>query len=328
MVSQYLFDFGRRRGFVAQRRFEAAATREQQQLIDLDLIFEVSQRYFDVLQARQLVRVYEKAVEERKIHLHEAQIKANAGLRPQLDVYITEAEVQRAQLHLVDARNAQADTLVAFDNALGLGGRSPGYDLVDVLSYSQITETLEALLQDAMRLRPDMKALKNEARAMGAQIDEYRSDYLPTVNAVGGYSAVGTGLPVTNNFNVGLEITWPIFNGYLTTHQVAEATLRRKAIESQIEDLRQRIILEVKTAFLNWQASLQRIVHAERTLAASRGELELAEKRYAAGLGDIVELEDAQRNYTADDAAYTNALYNFSVAKAAVDNATARVLPR
>ena len=132
-ISQYLFDFGRRRGFVTERRFEAAATEEQQQLVDLDLVLEVSQRYFDLLKAKQLVRVFEKAVEERQFHLHEAQVKAEAGLRPQLDMYVTEAEVERAQLHLVDARNSEADALVAFDNSLGLGGESPNYQLVDVL---------------------------------------------------------------------------------------------------------------------------------------------------------------------------------------------------
>src|SRR5579863_633668 len=77
-LSQYLLDFGRRRGFVNQRRFEAAATREQEAVVDLQLIFEVSHRYYDVLQAKRLVHVYEKAVEERKLHLHEAQVKAKA----------------------------------------------------------------------------------------------------------------------------------------------------------------------------------------------------------------------------------------------------------
>jgi len=325
-VSQYLLDFGRRRGFVAERRFEADATAEQQQLVNLQLIFDVSQRYFNVLETRQLVRVYVKAVEERRYHLHEAEVKANAGLRPQIDVYLTEAEVQRAQLHLVDARNAEDDAVVAFDNALGLGGSSPNYQLVDVLTYSPVTEQLGSLLGDAMRFRPDMKALADQARAMGARITQYRSDYFPTVNGVAGYSAMGTGLPAVNNFDVGIVISWPIFNSFLTTHQVAEAQFQQRAIQSQMEDLRQRILLQVKTAFLDWQASLQRITRAERTLAASRAELELAEKRYAAGLADIVELEDAQRSYTADDAAYTNALYGFSIAKAAVDQATARSL--
>jgi outer membrane protein TolC len=45
-ISQYLLDFGRRHGFVAERRFEADATAERQQLVDLNLIFDVSQRYF------------------------------------------------------------------------------------------------------------------------------------------------------------------------------------------------------------------------------------------------------------------------------------------
>src|SRR5260370_28519599 len=57
-LSQYLLDFGRRRGFVEQRRFEAAAARDEQQLVNLDLIFAVSQRYFDVLPSRQLTQVY------------------------------------------------------------------------------------------------------------------------------------------------------------------------------------------------------------------------------------------------------------------------------
>ena len=325
-ISQYLFDFGRRRGFVKERRLEADAAQQQAQLVDLDLILEVSERYFALLKAKQLIRVYEKAVEERQFHLHEATVKAKAGLRPELDVYVTKAEVERAQLHLVDARNAEADAIAAFDNALGLGGRSPNYALTDVLWYANINETMDSLMKSAMELRPDFAALRAQAAAMGAQVKEYRSDYYPTVNAVGGYSAFGTGLPAVNNFNVGIVITWPIFNSFLTSHEVEEARLRQKAVESQIEDLRQQIVLQVKTTFLNWQSAVQRIHFAEHALAASRAQLDLAEKRYATGLADVVELEDAQRNFTDDDAAYADALYGFSIAKASVDQATGRSL--
>jgi outer membrane protein TolC len=72
---------------------------------------------------------------------------------------------------------------------------------------------------------------------------------------------------------------------------------------------------------------VQRIEFAGKALAASSVELQLAEKRYQAGLSDIVELEDAQRHYTNDDAAYANAIYNLSLAKAVVDQAVARSLP-
>jgi len=327
-LSQFLFDFGRRHAFVAQRRFESQAAFAQRRLADLDLTFEVSQCYFRLLEAKQLVRVYEKAVEQRKFHLHEAKVKATAGLRPQLDVYLTRAEVERAQLHLVDARNDQADAKVALDNAMGLSESAPDYQLADVLTYSPITQKLNPLIATALRLRPDMQMLDDEVRAMGARIVEYRSDYFPTVNAAGGYAALGTGLPVANNFNVGLVITWPIFNSFLTTHQVEESRLRQDAAKDAVEDLRQRVILQVHTAYLDWQAALQRIDRAQKTLIASRAELELAEKRYETGLTNIVELEDAQRHYTYDDAAYANALYGFSVSKAMVDEATAQSLPQ
>ncbi len=325
-VSQFLFDFGRRHGFVAQRKFEAASVAASEQLDKLDLIFEVSQRYFEVLQAKELIRVYEKAVEQRQYHLHEAQVKAHAGLRPQLDVYVTQAEVERAQLHLVDARNDYADAKVGLNNALGLSDRAPEYHLADVLTYSPVEEKLQPLLAIAMRQRPDLKALDEQAKALAAQVVEYRSDYYPTASAVGGYSTMGTGLPAANNYNVGILITWPIFNSFLTTDQITESNAKQRAVRDAIEDLQQRIILEVQTTFLNLQAALQRISRAEKALAASRVELELAEKRYETGLTNIVELEDAQRYYTYDDAAYAGALYGFSVAKAAVNRATGRPL--
>jgi outer membrane protein len=325
-LSQFLVDFGRRHGFVSQRQFEAAAAAAYQRLTELDLIFEVSQRYFALLQAQRLITVYEKAVEQRQYHLHEAQVKANAGLRPQLDTYVTEAEVERAQLHLVDARNDDEDARVGLDNAMGLSDSAPAYEPADILTYHTINDELQVLLETAFRTRPDLTALQDQAKAMGAEIVQYQSDYYPSANAVAGYSALGTGTPAANNFNAGIVITWPIFNSFLTTDQIAEARLRQHAILGAIEDLRQEIILQVHTAYLNWQASLQRITHAEKTLAASSAELELAEKRYEAGLTSIIELEDAQRSYTEDDAAYADALYGFSITKAAVDRATGRSL--
>lgn len=325
-VSQFLFDFGRRHGFVAQRQFDARAADKRARLSQLRLIFEVSQRYFALLRAKQLIRVYQKAIEQREFHLREAQVKAKVGLRPELDVYVTTAELERAKLHLIDARNEQDDAKVALDNAMGLSEQSPQYQAANILTYSPFTGNVNDLLRTAFALRPDLQMLEDQARAMGAQIVEYRSDYFPTVNAVGGYAGMGTGLPVANNFNVGILITWPIFNSFETTHQMSEAQFKQRAIQHAIEDLRQQVILQVRTAYLNLDAALQRIYRAEKALAASRAELELSQKRYEAGLASIIELEDAQRHFTYDDANYAEALYTYSVAKASLEEATAQSL--
>ena len=325
---QYLFDFGRTRGLIDQRRAEADVAQARLEFVELDLVFRVTQRYYERLAAKQKVRVFEKAVTQREAHLHEAEVKAQAGLKPEIDTYTAKAELARAKLHLVDARNALDDAKVALDNAMGLGANAPDYHQADTLTYAEITEPLESYLTTAFRQRADLKMLEDEARAAGAQISEFKSDYLPSVGATAGYSARGQALPADNNFDIGVVVTWPIFNGFLTDHEVAEAKLRQDAVRHAIEDLRQRVYLQVKSGFLDWQASLQRIHRAEQTVAASRGELDLAEKRYEAGLGNIIELTDAQRRFTEDEAGYVNALADFSIAKAALERDTGAGLPR
>jgi len=316
---QYLFDFGRVRGVIDERRAEAEVEQARLRLTELEIVFEVTKRYANLLAAQETVKVYEEAVAQRQEHLHEAEVKSAAGLKPEIDVYTSKSELARAKMNRVDARNALATGKVALDNAMGLGANAPAYELAEVLTYQEITAPLDGYLSAAFRQRPDLKILEDQARAAGAQIQQYRSDYLPSVGATAGYTARGQDLPVSNNFDVGVLISWPIFNGFLTDHQMMEAKLHQDAIRHSIEDIRQRIFLQVKSGYLDWQASVERIHRAEQTVAASRVELELAEKRYDAGLGNIIELTDAQRRFTQDDADYVQALAIFSIAKAALD---------
>lgn len=325
-ASQYLFDFGRVRGEIAERRAQAEAAGAELKLTELDLIFQTSQRYFALLAAAQLVAVYQEATTQRQEQVHESKVKSAAGLAPQIDVYTAQAELARAETQLLAERNAVLKAKAALDNAMGLGAEAPDYEPSQTLRPSEVVGSAEEYIGAAMKLRPDLLALADQARAAGAKVSEYRSDLFPTVNAAAGYNIVGSGLPAANNYNLGLVISWPIFNGMLTTHQIEEARLRRDAIGHSIADLRQRILLEVKTAFLDWQNAHQEIHEAAVTLDASRVELALADKRYATGLGNIIELTDAERDFIQDKANYVNTLYAFAVARAELERAAGQSL--
>ena len=321
-VNQYLFDFGKVRGRIEQRDEEARAARSQVRLTELDLIFEAAQRYFALLAAGQKVKVYQKAIDQRSEQLHAAQVKASANLTPQIDVLTAQAALARAHTDLLEVSDEQAIARVALNNTMAIDRNAPDYELADVLTYKPVSGSLESFFASAIAQRPDLRVLEAEARAAGAQITQARSDYFPSVGATAGYSTIGTGLPAANNFNAGILITWPIFNGFATTHQVQEAKSSQNAIRYAIEDLEQRVWLDVKSAYLELQTAVDRIHQAEATLAASSGQLELADKRYNAGLGNIIELTDAERFYIEDDAAYVDALYGYSVAKATLDRVT------
>ena len=321
-VQQYVFDFGRVRGLVEERDEEVHVAWFQAQATELDLIFEVAQRYFALLAVGQKVKVYQKAIEQRSEQFHAAQVKASANLTPQIDVLTAQAALARAQTDLLEVSDERDIARVALNNAMALDRNAPDYELADVLTYQPVSGGLESFFTTAIASRPDLRALEAAARAAGAQIKQARSDYFPSVGATAGYSAMGTGLPAANNFNVGLMVTWPIFNGFSTTHHVEEAKATQNAVRYSIEDLEQHIWLDVKSAYLQLQTSVEVIHQAEATLAASSGQLELADKRYNAGLGNIIELTDAERFYIQDDAAYVDALYGYSVAKATLDRVT------
>ena len=325
-ISQFLYDFGRVRGFIDQRRAERDAVQGRLKLTQLNLIYEVSQRYFGLLASGEIVKTYHQAVVQREQEWRQAALFAKSNLRPELDVYVTKADLARAQLHLVQAQDTQADAKVALDNAMGLSGKAPVYQLQGKLGYGSITDRLRALLEQAFRQRPDLLILKDDIRAAGAQIVQAQSDLYPTFSAQAGYIGMGTGLPMVNNGYLGLVITWPIFNGYLTESQIDAARFKREAAAHALDDLVQRVIFEVQSAFLNWTASIKEIERAQETLLGSRTELALASERYRTGLGNIVDVQVAQRRFVADNTAYINALYGYSVAKAQVDRATARSL--
>lgn len=319
---QYLFDFGRTRGLIDQRSAEADADAARLQLVQLDLVFQVSEAYYNLLAARQVVHVFEQAITQREQQVHEAQVKTAAGLKPEIDVYTAQAVLARAKYQLVDASNAAATAKVTLDNAMGFGEASPEYTQATPLGYAPVPGLVDPFIERALADRPDVHMLLDEARAVGAQIQQYRSDYLPTIGATAAYSARGQDDTPGNNYDIGLIVSWPLFNGFLTDHEVTEAKLRRQAIEHGIQDLRQRVVLQVKRSFLDWQASVDRVRQAEQTVDASRVELELASKRYDNGLGSIIELTDAQQRFTEDDAQRVKALAGFSIAKAALDRDT------
>ncbi|HUY26447.1 MAG TPA: TolC family protein [Candidatus Binataceae bacterium] len=321
-VSQFLFDFGRVRGFINERRADLDAADAQLKLTDLNLIFAVAQRYYELLAAEQEIKVYDEAIRQRREQRNQATVLAKADLRPGIDVSITQADLSRAEMEQVKAVNARDDAKVALDAAMGMADSAPPYNVVGTLTYSPVTESLPSLLARAYQLRPDLKVLVDEARAAGARVDQFKSDYLPTGSAQLGYTAMGTGLPAANNFFAGLVITWPLFNGFRTEDQIAQARAREHAVGYAFADMRQRVVEEVHTSFLNWQASVVVIKKAEETLTASKQELSLATQRYRQGLSSIIELDDAERRFTADSAAYVTALYGYSVAEAEVQRST------
>src|SRR5262249_32375866 len=153
----------------------------------------------------------------------------------------------------------------------------------------------QLLFQEATEARPDLASLVAQERAQDLTIRSIQGSYAPSISiSTGGTEAGGQVGNLGWNWNAGLSLTWPLYQGGLTDAQVSQARANLISIEAQIAALRQSILVQVQQARLTVVASREALKAAEEALVNAQQQLRLAEGRYETGVGSVIELGDAQ----------------------------------
>lgn len=323
--TQLLFDFGQtlnsiRSAQAAQRSLEADLSTQ----VDT-VVLNVKQAYFNVLATRRLLGVADETVRQNQKHLDLAQARYQVGLAAKFDVTQAQVQVANAELNQVTARNNVAVAHETLRNALGLTGPLD-FDIVDNFDVHSVQITEEEALAGAYDRRPELQSIRAQERSTAEQIASLRKNYLPNVSGKGTYQWTGDDYPQQSNWDVGAVLNVPIFTGGLTTAQVAEQEANLSNLKFNEEVERQNIALEVRQDVLNLQQAAESIRVSETGLREARENLELAEGRYKTGVGNIIELTDAQASLTTAEANYVQALYGYKTTVAALEKATAKQL--
>ena len=119
----------------------------------------------------------------------------------------------------------------------------------------------------------------------------------------------------------GLAVSIPIFSGFFTKHQIAEAKANLLVLTANEETLRQNVLLDVQQSLLNLTEAGERITVADLTARQAQENFDIANGRYAAGVGNPIEVTDADVSLSNAKTAYTQALYDYKVARATLEKA-------
>ena len=118
---------------------------------------------------------------------------------------------------------------------------------------------------------------------------------------------------------IGVNMDIPIFNGFLYSSQAREAEDRAKAASENSRDLRDRIVRDVHTAWLDANTAYQRVAVTAQLVTEANLGLQLAQSRYTLGLSSIVELSQAQLQQTSAEIDNSNARYQYRFALATLN---------
>jgi outer membrane protein len=319
-LTQNIFDFGKvYTGVDIQKQNLKSAQSDLDNTVS-QVEYQVKQAYFSRLQAKHNQAIAEEAVNSYQQHLDQAQGFYKVGTKPKFDVTKAEVDLSNAKLQLVQADNALKIAVVNLNNAMGLAD-PPDYDIEDNLSFAKYEISYDDAIGKAYDSRPDLKSLMAKGAAAKKNIYLNVTGYLPAFAGFADYNWAGENFPLQDSWDLGLGLNFNIFNGFLTQYQINQAKAQYNVVKANEASLRLGILLDVRQSYLNLKAAEDTIPVAELAVKQAQENLDLANGRYSAGVGNPIEVTDSQLAYSNAETNHIQALYNYKVAQASLEKA-------
>jgi outer membrane protein len=323
VVSQMLTDFGRTRNLVDMAKFRAEAQDQVTEGTRADILLATSRAYFDVQRATAVLQVAQQTVAARQLVSDQVTALEANRLKSQLDVSFANVNLADAKLLLSQAENDLKSAKAQLAAAMGLPNQTE-FTLSPEPVPAALPNQLEPLIQDAIQNRPELKDLRLEQNAAERFVKAEHSLFFPTIGALGtaGFVPAGEQAVPGRYGAVGLNVSIPIFNGGLFRARQTEAELRAQAAAQNVSDRANRVVRDLRVAYLAAMNAYERIGLTDELLKQAQLALDLAQSRYNLGLSSIVELSQAQLNLTSAQIGAAAARYDYQSGWAAVQYQT------
>ena len=324
--TQLITDFGKTQNLIASSKLQEKAQNANALATTEDIVIATDQAFFNALQAQALLKVAEQNVTTRQTTETQVSALTKNKLKSTLDLSFADVNLSQAKLLMLDAQNNAESTMAELDAVLGLD-KQVAFALADDHTAMQPPPPdADQLTQLALGQRPDLQALNYSQQAAVKFSHAQRDQMLPTISAAGTVGSVPirpAAYYLTNWWGgIGVNMSIPIFNGFLYSAQAKEASIRAQAVSEQSRDLRDRIVRDVRTAWLAANTAYQRVAVTDELLNEANLALSLAQTRYRLGLSSIVELSQAQFQQTDAAIGNTDAQYQYRLALATLNYQT------
>jgi outer membrane protein len=320
VANQLITDFGRTSNLTKSAKLRNESQNENVTNTRAQVLLGVQQAYYRALAAQSVLKVARATLDLRRVTLRQVTALAQSALRSTVDVSFAQVNESQAELDLFRAENDATASHSELAAAMGYDHDQP-FTLADETLPPSLDPNVDGLIQQAERERPDLAALRLNQEALDRYADAEKDLRNPTISA----AAVAGAAPVRDprlpeSYSAaGINVNIPILNGGLFKARREEADARAAAAGKDVQDLLVQVARDVRVAWLNANDTFRRLDVTARMVAQANEALRLAQARYDAALGSIVELNTAQLNQTSAEIAGSTAKYDYLSARAALN---------
>jgi outer membrane protein len=236
-----------------------------------------------------------------------AQARVDRGIAPVSDALQAQTAYRQAVLARSKAQGTRQSALGTLSSDMDLSPDTP-LQLPGITAGVQpdpmFSRSVSELIDDARRTHPSVLAAQAQVDAAEAKVDQTRDEGLPSVSLVSKYTrdnqpvSLGLGIlefPSTGHeWFVGVQVTIPFFEGFGRTYQVHQTEAQLEQQQVELDDTRQQVALEVWNSYQAVQTSSSGVTESANLLDIAGRSFEAAQHRYDHGVGNILELLNAQ----------------------------------
>jgi outer membrane protein TolC len=311
---------------IDQSRQYSRAARESYADAQRRLAYYIAQAYYDRLAAERLVTVNEDSETAAQGHVDLVQAQIDADDAAPVDIHRVRTELYQSRLALSSARNQAAIARATLWSALG--EPAAPIEIIDVWQEPAPLPGLDECVVAAFQSRPDLAATQAGVKAARRGLELARLARRPQLHLDGMAEYGRHNGQSGTSWSVYGTLSQSIFDGGVNSAGVDQARAQLHAAKANLERLEQAIRLGVETAWLSLRQSAESIAAAEAAQTEARVSLDSAEERYAANVGILLEITDAQATATGADVSVVRAHYDYNTALADLEQAMGAPLPR
>jgi outer membrane protein len=312
VATQLLTDFGRSANLVESARLRNASEDQNVANVRAQVLLEVREAYYQTLASESVLKVAQATLNLRSLTLRQVRALTRSNLRSTVDVSFAAVNVSQAELDLSHAESDAEASHARLSAALGYGNDQP-FVLADEPLPPPLDPDINALIDQAMRERPDLAALRLNRDSLERYAEAEKRLSYPTITAAAatGASPVRVAGIQETYGGAGVIVNIPVLNGGLFKARHEEAESRAQSATKDVLDLSVEIARDVRVAWLDASDAFRRLGVTAQMVAEANEALRLAQARYDNALGSIVELNQAQLNQAGAEIASASAKYDY-----------------
>ncbi len=304
----------------AKARYQSGVLGEELAFITLKQ--NVSSAYYTLLAAIDSQQVCEQSVAALQDHLKNVQAQYDVGVVAKVDLLRSEVELTSAQQDLIKAENRHSIAEARLNNIMGIA-QDTKLSPVEELKYTIYEETLDNCISHAMLHRLDLQQSRLQVKAAEAALNAEKAGWAPSVTGSVSNSWRNGSWPGNDNstWSTGFTVGMNVFDSGVTKSRVAAAKANLMTAKESYRQDTDNVELDVRNCYNTLREAEKRISTTQVAVSKAEEDYHIAQVRYEAGVGTNTDVLDAQVALVQARNNFNSSLYDYNLAKVALDTA-------